>query len=80
MADVPSRDGVTSPAALLPMPNDCNKTLGRRHSGGRPRGDWPTQEIVKLASEGHSLRDIARQIGASHVTVKRILSGQRVLV
>ena len=60
--------------------NGCNKTKGSiKHHVGRPRADISEPEVMQLHSDGMTLRTIASKVGISHMTVKRILSGQRAL-
>ena len=61
--------------------NSCNKiTGGIKHRAGRPRADIPLGKVMAMASEGMTLRAIADELDVSHMTIKRILSGQRVLL
>ena len=69
----PSDDAMTSP-------NSCNKIQARVRRGvGRPHADISAPEVMQLHSDGKTLRTIAAKVGVSHMTVKRILSGQGVL-
>ena len=53
----------------------CNKIRGRvRHSAGRPRAAVPAARALELKDRGMSLRDIAGELGISHMTVKRLLA------
>jgi len=38
------------------------------------------KNIIKLSNEGKTTRDIARLVGLSHMTIARIIKGQRVLI
>lgn len=55
----------------------CNKIEGRVK--GRPHANVPAREVMRLSSEGVSLRAIADRVGVSHMTVKRILAREGVL-
>ena len=77
--------GVEEPVPKLKPSKDTHKNIVKAKTGnfvtpGRPKKILPEKEIIKLNKKGASVRDLARQYNVSHMTIQRILNGQRVLV
>lgn len=79
------RPGVEDPVTKLKPSNDTPKSISEANknnfvTAGRPKKSLPEKEIRAMHNKGMTTREIASKYKVSHMTIARILNGQRVLV
>lgn len=72
------RIGLETLAKPLERASGCNKIPDHdNHRAGRPKANVSVQKVAQFKAQGCSLRDIAKQLGVSHMTVCRTLKKAR---
>ena len=74
----PVRSRSLAPQDTIVSRLSCNKiNAGVNHGVGRPRVEVPVEKVLGMQAQGMGLRDIAKELGVSHMTISRLLKRAR---